>query len=188
MPRSSDVRRRIFAIGDLIANLELWSANKVEQVIDKQPTPQNRRRTGRSSPIPNGEAHRFKPGQSGNPGGRPKTGALTRAFRDILERRVPDKSGRTYAEAIAERLVDIALKGYMPAVRELGDRAEGRAGQTLEIEARLQRLEPQSPYFERVGQPSEAGSSSDPKLAEECRHTVKDAAPGDAESEMDPRV
>jgi len=59
MPRSSDVRRRIFAIGDLIANLELWSVNKVEQVIDKQPTPQNRRRTGRSSPIPNGEAHRF---------------------------------------------------------------------------------------------------------------------------------
>ena len=139
-----------------------YGAGKMEDSIDKQPTPQNRRKAGRSSPIPNGEAHRFKPGQSGNPGGRPKTGALTRACRDVLERRVPGEKGRTYAEAIAERLAELALKGYMPAMRELADRAEGRAGQTLEIETRLQRLEPQSAYLESVGHSSEEGSSSEP--------------------------
>ena len=95
-------------------------------------------------------------------GGRPKTGALTRACRDVLERRVPGEKGRTYAEAIAERLAELALQGYMPAMRELADRAEGRAGQTLEIETRLQRLEPQSAYLESAGHSSEEGSSSEP--------------------------
>lgn len=88
--------------------------------------PENRRRTGEGA-VRGGEAHRFKPGQSGNPRGRPKTGALTRAFRALLEQPIPgDRQKRTYAQAIAERLAELAVKGYLPAVRELGDRAEGR--------------------------------------------------------------
>lgn len=100
-------------------------------------TPQNRRETGHNGAIPGGEAHRYKPGESGNPGGRPRMGALARACRAMLERPVPgDRQGRTYAQQIAERLADLALKGHTPSIRELADRAEGRAGQSLEIETR----------------------------------------------------
>jgi Family of unknown function (DUF5681) len=74
-----------------------------------------RRRTGGGTgegAVRGGEAHRFKPGQSGNPGGRPKTGALTRAFRAVLEQPVPgDRRKRSYAQAIAERIVDFAMRG-----------------------------------------------------------------------------
>lgn len=92
-------------------------------------TPQNRRQTGRDGAILGGEAHRFKPGRSGNPGGRPKMGSLSRACRELLERVVPgDRQERTYAQAIADRLGELALKGHGPSIRELGDRAEGRVG------------------------------------------------------------
>jgi len=64
-------------------------------------------------------------------------GSLSRACREVLERIVPgDRQGRTYAQAIADRLGELALKGHGPSIRELADRAEGRAGQSLEIETR----------------------------------------------------
>jgi hypothetical protein len=92
-------------------------------------TPQNRRETGRKVTIPGGESHRFKPGHGGNPGGRPKMGALAQACRAVLEQLVPgDRQKRTYGQAIAERMADLALRGHLGAVRELGDRAEGRVG------------------------------------------------------------
>jgi Family of unknown function (DUF5681) len=94
---------------------------------------ENRRKTG--TPIPGSEATRFKPGQSGNPGGRPKMAALSRACRELLAVPLPDDpQGRTYAEAIAEALARKALAGDIRAAQELGDRAEGRARQAIEIE------------------------------------------------------
>jgi hypothetical protein len=64
--------------------------------------PENRGKTGQ---ILTGEATRFKSGQSGNPGGRPKTVALSQACRELLGQPVPDDpEGRSYAEAIAQML------------------------------------------------------------------------------------
>jgi hypothetical protein len=95
-------------------------------------TPQNRRKTGK--PIPGGEATRFKPGQSGNPGGRPKKTPLADACRELLNKPAPDDpSGRSYAEAIAERLARKALAGDISAAREIADRAEGKARQAMEL-------------------------------------------------------
>jgi hypothetical protein len=95
--------------------------------------PENRRKTGKT--IQGGEATRFKPGQSGNPGGRPKTAPLSQACRELLARPVPDDvKGRTYAEAIAESLAEKALEGDIRAAQELGDRAEGRARQSIEVQ------------------------------------------------------
>jgi uncharacterized protein DUF5681 len=95
-------------------------------------TPENRQKTGKQSP---GEATRFQPGQSGNPGGRPKTAPLSQACREILAQPVPDDAkGRTYAEAIAETLAKNALKGDIRAAQELADRSEGKPRQRLEIE------------------------------------------------------
>jgi len=71
---------------------------------------------------------------SGNPGGRPKKTPLADACRELLNKPVPrDRSGRSYAEAIAERLAKEALAGNIPAAREIADRAEGKARQSMEV-------------------------------------------------------
>ena len=118
--------------------------------------PENRRRTGDGG-VPGGEAHRWKPGQSGNPGGRPKTAALSQACRAVLDKIVPgDREKRTYAQAIAERLADLAVKGHLGAVRELGDRTEGRVGLALPAPKSL----PES-LIEEMLDPSKADSESE---------------------------
>jgi hypothetical protein len=77
----------------------------------------------------------WKPGTSGNPGGRPKTAPLSHACRELLASPLlDDPQGRTYAEAIAETLAQKALAGDIRAAQELADRAEGRPRQSLEIE------------------------------------------------------
>lgn len=99
----------------------------------KKSTPQNRGRTGgkRRGGTPPVE-HQFKPGQSGNPGGRPKSKLITRAYQEILER-VDEKSGKTFAEIIAEVVVLAAKDKNLPAVKEITDRTEGRPNQPVEL-------------------------------------------------------
>lgn len=111
--------------------------------ISDSPTPANRPKTGEFS-IQGAEAYRWRKGQSGNPSGRPRMGALAKACRHVLEQPIPgDEAGRTYAQAIAERLAELAIKGHLGAARELADRAEGRAGQSFNVEIRPGRLEPE---------------------------------------------
>jgi hypothetical protein len=78
-----------------------------------------------------GRLQNLKPwpkGVSGNLGGRPKKTPLADACRELLDKPVPrDRTGRTYAEAIAEKLAKKALAGNIPAAREIADRAEGKA-------------------------------------------------------------
>jgi hypothetical protein len=102
--------------------------------------PENRDKTGFRGPDPSvGLATQFKPGQSGNPGGRPKKTPIADACRELLNKPAPDDpSGRSYAELIAERLVAKAIAGDIRAAQELADRSEGKARQSIEIEhARL---------------------------------------------------
>ena len=77
--------------------------------------------------------YRFRPGQSGNPGGRPKN-LLTEAYRDVLERRVPgDPEGRTFAQAIAFAVAREAVRGNIRAAVEIADRTEGKAMQGVQM-------------------------------------------------------
>jgi hypothetical protein len=70
----------------------------------------------------------WQPGQSGNPGGRPKRKPLTDAYARILDMTIPgDEDGRTFAEAIALAMAKEAIKGKVHAATELADRVEGRA-------------------------------------------------------------
>jgi hypothetical protein len=99
------------------------------------PTPENRGKTGAKQLYGGidpsvGEATQFKPGASGSPGGRPRAARLSEACRAKLGALVPDDAeGRTYAEAIAEKLVQLALRGDIRAAQELADRGEGRPSQ-----------------------------------------------------------
>jgi len=85
-------------------------------------------------PVRGDEATRWKPGQSGNPGGRPKRTPLIDACREVLREPVPgDPTGRIYARAIADKLAAMALAGDIRAAQELADRAEGKPRQTIDI-------------------------------------------------------
>jgi hypothetical protein len=110
------------------------SNSKAASISGPTQSPENRRITGEGA-VPNGFAHRWKPGQSGNPGGRPKSGALARACREVMAEVVPgDRKGRTGARAIAERMFEFALKGHLGAIKDMADRAEGRAGEYFNLE------------------------------------------------------
>src|SRR6185503_19309244 len=76
----------------------------------------------------------FIPGQSGNPGGRPKGSVkLSTCYERSLARPYPDDpEGRTYAQVIADKAVEIAAGGDIAAIREVTDRTEGRAKQTVD--------------------------------------------------------
>jgi Family of unknown function (DUF5681) len=102
-------------------------------------TPQNRRGTGVSRlrgghPASIGKATQFKPGQSGNPGGRPRVKMLSEAYKAVLEHdcRTPFKP-ITHAEAIAEKLVKEAEKGKVTAAAEIADRVEGKPRQAFDV-------------------------------------------------------
>jgi len=80
----------------------------------------------------------FKPGQSGNPHGRPKKAeALTEILRLEL-----DKCDVEYGEdevisgkeAIARRLKEMAVRGDPVAIKYIYDRLDGRPRESLDID------------------------------------------------------
>lgn len=98
------------------------------------------------------EAYKWKPGQSGNPGGRPKKNPITDYLRQQLEDKIPQsmmdamKEGPravfteiygpepTFGQMIAFKLVQTSAKGDMFAMRELLDRVEGKVVQKSEVD------------------------------------------------------
>ena len=78
--------------------------------------------------------HQFKPGQSGNPGGRPKTTPLTDALCELLDKPYTgDAHHRTLAQVIADALVKRAAKGSVAHFNAVADRVEGRPRQMMEL-------------------------------------------------------
>lgn len=90
-------------------------------------TEQARKRGKGVSPIsgtPPPVEHQFKPGQSGNPGGRPKL--LGESYKAMLAKvNENDPLGRTNAEIIADALKLEAFKGDVGAAREIRSATEG---------------------------------------------------------------
>lgn len=107
---------------------------------------------GNSGGANNLIAHRFKPGTSGNPGGRPKKQPVTDYLRSQLEREVPVKMlGRmqldfrsdlsavygdhpTFGQMLAFQLISQAGKGEIAALSALLDRVEGKVTQKTSVE------------------------------------------------------
>lgn len=76
----------------------------------------------------------FKPGQSGNPKGRPKSVTLSEALRLELAKANPKGDGdETYAETIASVLVKNAATGNILAAKEIADRTEGKPKQAVDM-------------------------------------------------------
>lgn len=84
--------------------------------------------------------HRFKPGQSGNPSGRPRKHPITEPLIELCQGPLPDdvaragglEPGSNWAMLLAKNLLRKAAKGDMQALREILDRVEGRARMPVE--------------------------------------------------------
>ena len=72
----------------------------------------------------------FKPGQSGNPGGRPKKKPITELYEQILR----DPKNLALLEKI---IVQGIRRGDVTLIREMADRVEGKVTQQLEHSGRL---------------------------------------------------
>lgn len=70
----------------------------------------------------------FEKGKSGNPGGRPVN---DRRWSDTIRRVALRDKPRL--EKIAEKLLKMCEAGDMPALREFGDRFEGKIPQAVEV-------------------------------------------------------
>lgn len=98
-------------------------------------------------------AHAWKPGQSGNPNGRPRKLPLTDDLAKVMASPIPNDIraklkkrgitipvGATYSFVIAQRLADRAVdEVHVPSVREIADRVEGKPTQRIEFEGSARR-------------------------------------------------
>lgn len=67
--------------------------------------------------------HQFQPGESGNPGGRPKGKSISAEFRKLMDRGL---NGKDLAEAMAKRAYEMALKGNFQFFNMIMERTEGK--------------------------------------------------------------
>jgi hypothetical protein len=91
------------------------------------PRTENSAKTVRGNPdktLP----HRWQPGQSGNPGGRPKR----RLIDELLEELLLTEDSKV-AEAIARALLAKAKRGDLRAVQLVVERVQGRPKQAMEL-------------------------------------------------------
>jgi len=74
----------------------------------------------------------FQPGVSGNPGGRRKEKLWHHAIKKaVLETDPLSTDGRLRLDALAQALVAAGLAGDVAAMREVGDRIDGKVPQAL---------------------------------------------------------
>ncbi len=98
----------------------------------------------------------WKPGESGNPRGRPVgSGMLTDALKRQLDSQIDD--GRTKAERLAEVIVSAALEGNAQAWKICWDRIEGRVTEPPSDPDR--KLQVQVVYSNDTGLPVEVDQS-----------------------------
>lgn len=72
----------------------------------------------------------YAPGQSGNPGGKPKRAKLfTNALLASLKK--TDEHDVEAIQRIADKLVKLAESGDVPAIKEIADRVEGKVPQAI---------------------------------------------------------
>src|ERR1035438_284477 len=84
-------------------------------------------KTNYGRPLPPTET-RWKPGQSGNPRGRPKKDTIVDVLRELVNSECStDSERRSYAELLMKTLVHLGMKGSLGAIREICNRLVGQS-------------------------------------------------------------
>jgi hypothetical protein len=91
--------------------------------------------------VRNSPATEFKPGQSGNAGGRPKKRPITERYQLIAESPLPESErrkmhlwkGATWGDAAAIGTFLAAIEGQHSAAKEIREAIEGKAPQRIEV-------------------------------------------------------
>lgn len=74
----------------------------------------------------------FRKGENSKTRGRPPKGQrISELAQHLLDTPCPRRRGMTYREAIARAMLDLAVEGDVPIIRELLDRTEGRVVQQV---------------------------------------------------------
>lgn len=89
--------------------------------------------------TPEMEARKWKPGQSGNPGGVPRGRSLTAVLRELLEQ-IPRGDTAKLKERIVKALLDKALRGDTRALDLIFERSDGKVKEELEV-TEIQKIE-----------------------------------------------
>jgi hypothetical protein len=83
-------------------------------------------------------ASQWKPGQSGNPSGRPSKTPFTDVMRELLAEEYVGREkrfkGMTNLRVLAIRLFDLAIAGDLRAAEEVVNRVEGRTVQVSQLQ------------------------------------------------------
>ena len=74
----------------------------------------------------------FVKGQSGNPGGRAREKTWADAIRIAVNEAYED-GDKKKLRVLADKLVDKALQGEIAAMKEIGDRLDGKAAQSVAV-------------------------------------------------------
>ncbi len=97
--------------------------------------------------VENLKPHQFKPGESGNPGGRPKKAPITDRLLVQLEKPLPARmkaklpslfadvygEDATFTDLLALRLIEACTDGSLKALALILDRVEGKVPQGLRL-------------------------------------------------------
>ncbi len=88
----------------------------------------------------------WKPGQSGNPSGRPKRQPISDAYRKFADKIFSEansklKKGATFAEAAAFAQFIRAIRGETKSITEIREAIEGKATQRIELAPDIEAVE-----------------------------------------------
>lgn len=124
--------------------------------------------------------HQFKPGQSGNPAGKPKgTRTLTAILRDIVDSnagkifgdKIPaEMKGKTCGELLMLKLIALGIKDDRIAIGDVIDRLEGRPLQKQEVKTDIRMIEVE------IVPPKEIAETV-PELVDEIKDQINDSIP-----------